>query len=171
MSGVHPAGTVKGIPAQFWFWYLLWPARRGRNPALCTTPPLLPYMYGKSGLRLDSGVGLKVSRGNERHNGLLRLFLECEAHSECDVPKLNKKDTSSAVQGRGPPGHERRQKVLSVLVGSTVHHHPLFLPLSPSLLISLSPHLFISSFSLVPPLFSPTCWTTVDYLVGVPGKY
>ena len=32
-------------------------------------------------------------------------------------------------------------------------------------------HMFLSSFSLVPPLVSPTCRTTVGDLVGVPGKY
>ena len=60
---------------------------------------------------------------------------------------------------------------LSVLVGSTVHHYPLYLPLSLALLVALSPHLFLSSFSLVPPFLPPTCWTTEDHFVGVPGKY
>ena len=45
--------------------------------------------------------------------------------------------------------------LLSVLVGLTVHHHPLSLPLSPALLISLSPHLFLSPLSLSSHLFSP----------------
>jgi len=50
---------------------------------------------------------------------------------------------------------------------STVYIYTVYHPS----LIRLSPHLFISSFSLAPPLLYPTCWTTVGHLAGVPGKY
>ena len=35
----------------------------------------------------------------------------------------------------------------------------------------LSPHIFLSSFSIVAPLLSPTFWTRVGHLAGGPGKY